>query len=142
MGGLLMFFYNKSMHQFFQTRKQSQARRILYSWPVIGILLFVLAYGGWQTLRAYTNYQVVHKEYEALKKRSEELAIKKENIENNRSLLESNEGRERIIRERFDVQKEGEKTVIFIQEEKKDKEKPASAFHSFTSFFKRLFGTE
>ncbi|PIR69192.1 MAG: hypothetical protein COU47_03760 [Candidatus Niyogibacteria bacterium CG10_big_fil_rev_8_21_14_0_10_46_36] len=128
------------MRQIFQTRRKSPQRRILYSWPVIVILFLALGYVGRYTFYAYRNYREVEKEYQELQRREDDIASRIAGIQEGLFLLESDAGRERIIRERFDVQKDGEEVVIFIKDDAEEQTPPPSAFHSVTSFLKNLFG--
>lgn len=112
----------------------------MYSWPVIIFLVIVVTYVGRYALRSYQNYREVEQEYRELTMREDEIVSRIQTIEDGLSLLESNAGRERIIRERFDVQKKGEEVVIFVENKDDGLQPPSSAFQSFTSFLKNLFG--
>ena len=112
----------------------------MYSWPVIVLLFLAVGYAGRYAFYAYQNYREVEREYRILESKENEISSRIADIEGNMALLESDAGRERVIRERFDVQKEGESVVIFIKDDNEKEPPPPSALQSFTSFLKNLFG--
>jgi len=94
---------------------------------------------GWHTFQSYKTYSVVKAEYDRITERIEALQKQNQVMGDELASIESDEGKERLIRERFDVKKEGEEVIIFIKEDTPPEE-PASVFHSFTSFLKNIFG--
>ena len=93
-------------------------RKILYSWPVIIIFTVILgalaikAFGSWQ------DYRTISKEYGKLQKEIAEVEKNRKEAEENLALLKDDFGRDRVIREQFDLQKKDEKVIIILDEDK------------------------
>lgn len=101
-----------------KTRGQrKKKRRFLYSWASIALLICIAFFLGYQT------YELQKKRNVSLDKKmqaSAELARYSKEEETLRSRieeLETPEGRERVIRERFNVVKDGEGVIYVIEEE-------------------------
>lgn len=123
----------------FQTRRQSKPVPWRYSYPTLFFLgVFALLF-AWYALRSYQNYREVKKEFDRFEKRIVELEERTKMRYDDTAFIESDEGRERLIRERFDVKKKDEEVAIFVKENLPSPES-SSVFHSFTSFLKNLFG--
>ncbi len=128
----------------FDFHEKRKIRNILYSWPVIAVLVFCTIV---LSVSVYHRYTVAHDmgvklsarehELEELKQQAEILDAKVEYLKNDRGIEEE-------LRNRFDVVREGEKVVIFTGEakqpnEESDTTKPSDSTtesESFWSHFK------
>ncbi|MBI4114813.1 MAG: septum formation initiator family protein [Candidatus Niyogibacteria bacterium] len=118
------------MRHFFQIRYSALSLVLLG-----GLALFI----GWHALKSYQNYRSVKIEYDSFQERIEKLEARTQELRADVAFIESAEGKERLLRERFDVKKKGEEVIIFIKEDESSEE-PRSALRSFTSYLKNLFG--
>lgn len=111
-------------------------RKIVYSWPVFAILIIVLGGLGFKTFRSWQNYRLAVGEYEKLREKIAEIEKSKKTIDENLALLKDEYGRDRVIREQFDVRKSDEKVIIILDKDERDKknEKAQTAL----SFFSRI----
>lgn len=114
---------------------------MFYSWPFIFICLSIIVLLGWYAFRSYQNYSLARAEYERIKEEIQETESRTAELKKELALLEDEKGRDRILRERFDVKKPGEEVVIIVEEKPQPPTaNEVSVFESFKNFFKRLFG--
>lgn len=119
-------------------------RKILYSWPVLAILAIMLAGLGYKTFRSWQNYRIISQEYEKLQKKISEVEESKKKIDESLALLADEYGRDRVIREQFDVKKPDENVIIILDQDDRDtngkKSQIALSFFSkIVNFVKDLF---
>jgi cell division protein FtsB len=98
----------------FQDRRR--IRRFLHSRYAIGVLLLVLALSSDALWGIYDKYQ----KSEGLERRMTanlaELQARRQRLEGLNASLGTSEGKEREIRDRFGVIREGEKTIILVDD--------------------------
>lgn len=130
------------MSDFFQTERRALWwGKLFYSWPFIFICLSIIVLLGWYAFRSYQNYSLARAEYERIKEEIQETESRTAELKKELALLEDEKGRDRILRERFDVKKPGEEVVIIVEEKPQPPTaNEVSVFESFKNFFKRLFG--
>lgn len=108
--------------------------RKLYSKPVI-IILFVLiilfAKGTWSI---YQKESESRKNANLVKAELSELIQRKEALERQSAKLSTLEGREEVIREKYQVSKEGEKVLVIVE-----KPLPINAEAEDRSFFFKMW---
>jgi len=111
---------------------------LLFSWPVALLVLVVAYFLASAAFNMYERYQITRSNYEQVKRQLTE-------AENRRGALEalvaesrSPQGREALLREKFDVAKEGEQVIIIIDSEKKE-EVVSEEEGSFWSWLSGMF---
>ncbi len=98
----------------FQDRRR--VRRLLHSRYVIGALIVVFALSiraVWGIYDKYTKSEELSARMEA---NLEELRSRKQKLEDLNASLGTAEGREREIRDRFGVVREGERTIVIVDD--------------------------
>lgn len=116
--------------------KKRKIRKILYSWPVVAVLLLiliVLVMSTWDVFVKYTRsaYEVQQAEGER-----QELLERRAELENDIAHLQSERGIEEEIRDKFNVAKEGEEVVVIVdgpEQEVVEENEPQS-------FWQRMWG--
>lgn len=76
--------------------------------------------------------ELVLNQIEVMKQREQELL-------KNTAKLETEEGKEEIIREKYQVSKEGEKIIIIVDEEDTETEVTENEDHGFVNWIKKIF---
>ena len=122
-------------------------RKILYSWPVIIILIIILAALAIKTFRSWQGYRAINKEYEKLQEKLAEIEKKKKEVEEGLALLNDEFGRDRVIREQFDAQKKDEKVIIILDQDKQSRENQQSSanlsiFIKIKNFIANIFSRD
>ncbi|RJQ31299.1 hypothetical protein C4572_02600 [Candidatus Parcubacteria bacterium] len=125
----------------FQEKKKF--KRILYSkWVFIGLAV-VLGLLLFSTFKVYRTSKRSLAKNEDIKRQLAEMEIRKNEMEERISVLESDSGREEEIRRRFNVAKPGEKMLVILdktgQDVKISEEEKAGFFSRAWSGFKNLF---
>jgi cell division protein FtsB len=125
----------------FDFHEKRKIRRVVYSWPVIGVLFLLAAWMGTSVHARFTaerdmaeKLDVRKEELDALHSRAAALEAEVEHLENER-------GTEEEIRGRFDVVREGEQVVIILDdtETPRDSSRASSTQSaSSTSFTERI----
>lgn len=111
-------------------------KTILYSWPVLAILAVMLVGLGFKTFRSWQNYRLAAREYEKLREKILEIEKNKKVVDDNLALLKDEFGRDRIIREQFDVKKSDEKVIIVLDQDGRDANDKKS--QTALSFFSKI----
>ena len=122
-------------------------KKILYSWPVIVIFIVILGALASRAFRSWQNYRVATGEYEKLQEKIEETEENKKKAEENLALLKDESSRDRVIREQFNLQKNGEKVIIVLdgdERQAKDFESASrsSVFLQIKNFIKNIFSRD
>ncbi|MSU44634.1 hypothetical protein EXS45_00405 [Candidatus Nomurabacteria bacterium] len=116
-------------------------RNILHSRPVLmflGILVFIFA---WGVIGFMGKMQVTAENRKIAENKVVELKNQKENLSSEIAKLNTLEGKEASIRERFSVAKEGEGLIVVIDDKGESKviNKSSENFFSFLFFWKNWF---
>ena len=98
----------------FQDRRR--IRRLLHSRYAIGALVVVLALSIEAVWGIYSKYGKSEELAARMEANLAELQTRKQRLEGLNASLETSEGKEREIRERFGVVREGERTIIIVDE--------------------------
>lgn len=103
---------------------------------VLMIILAQAAYGMYRKDREAVYAKNLSEE------KYQELTIKKQELTKELAKLDTEEGIDQAVRDRFDVAREGEGVVVIVDdssEEKLDKENMLGSTSKFIGFFKHLF---
>lgn len=101
------------MREFTSKRK---GRRLLYSWPVIIIMLIILLFLGKANWDMYERVEESKQKRELVLGKLDELNDQKERIEGELLQLNSKVGVEGELRERFSLVKENENVIVIVDE--------------------------
>lgn len=130
---------------FKRNRKKRKARHFIYSNASIALLLVITVFLGYQVFGLHKKWSVSEV------KRAEAVAELNSQIEEEESLrvrieeIQTPEGRERAIRERFNVVKEGEGVIYVVEEDRsfgadivldREESEKSSFFEAIRSFFR------
>lgn len=91
---------------------------------------------GAKTFRSWQDYGIIAKEYEKLREKAAEVEKNKKEAEESLALLNDEYGRDRIIREQFEMQKKDEKVIIIL--DKDSRNSASSGSQSGQSFLSRV----
>ncbi len=122
----------------YNQRKKKSSYKFWHSPVILGLLFCVLL------LFAYNMVGLIQKEQETTKnkllelKKIDELRKREATLLSDIDTLNTPEGIERSVRDKFQVVKPGEKEVLIIEEDRKEILDPVSE-HSFWNFIKRMF---
>lgn len=106
-------------------KKKRTARKIIRSRIVMGILLLAVVFLGNATWNAHQGYKKAKEKEEHAARQLTELTKRKEGIEKDLNRLQTAQGVEAELRQRYNVGKEGEEVIVVVsedegQEEQKD----------------------
>lgn len=102
----------------FQDRRR--VRRLLHSRYAIGALIVVFLLSAQAVWGIYNKYQKSEELAARMEANLAELKSRKYKLEGLNASLETPEGKEREIRDRFGVVKEGERTVVIVDDREAD----------------------
>lgn len=124
----------------FQDRRR--IRKFLHSRYAIAVLVLVCLFLGRAVWGVYAKYQ----KSEALEARvAAELAAleaREASLRAYTASLETEEGKEREIRGRFGVAKEGERVVVIVEDAREETVRPLAEERGLWSWIKGVFGGE
>ncbi len=103
------------MLDFHEKRK---LKSFLYSWPVIGVLLFVSCAFSVSVYERYSIERTMAARREALAIELKELEQQAASLEASVERLKSDRGIEEEIRDRYQVSKKGEQIVVIVDDTK------------------------
>lgn len=119
-------------------RQKQKMRRIVYSkwmFVVLGALLCLVV---WKTWGIYQKERTAHRILEESRTEQAELAKHANELSTDIDRLNTEEGIEEVVRDRYGVAKAGEKVVVLIEEELykgEGKEESLSFWARFKAFF-------
>lgn len=97
-----------------ELQQKQRFKRKIYSLPSLVILLILVGFsvrGTWEILDKKRESEQYVRE---LKAESEDLALRQKNLESDINYLETEEGIDEEIKERFNVSRAGEQVVIIV----------------------------
>src|SRR3989344_965976 len=115
-------------------QEKRNIKRFVYSRPVIGFLLILISKGVWN---AYSESKLTSDNRNSAEQEFNDLLSRKDVIQKQIADLSTFEGKEREVRSKFQVAKEGEQMVMIV-DEKKDYVQPEeekSIFLKIKDFF-------
>jgi cell division protein FtsB len=108
--------------------------------PLMLLFLFcVIVLFSYNTIGLYARERETNKNKEAELNKIDELEKRKEFLSGNLKKLDTPEGTEEAIRDKFEVVKPGEKMVVIVDDTKNQGDEDTVQDHSFWGFIKRLF---
>jgi len=113
-------------------------RNIIHSRPVLallGVLVLVFAYG---VIGFMGKMEMTIENRKIAENKVADLEKQKEKLSSEISKLNTSEGKEESIREKFPVAKDGEGEIVIVDDQNPP-EAPQPASSGFFSFFKNLF---
>ena len=118
-------------------------RRIFFSKFTLIFLTGILIFFVYSTVKVYWRSREAAKVNDMAQKELDDLRAKKEELEALVNRLQTKTGAEEEVRNKFMVQKPGEKTVVIVDEEEKQKNLPANIppgfFSKIWQFVKNIF---
>lgn len=103
-------------------KQRQQLKKRIYSWPVIVILVIILFFVLNGTWGVFQKYRLSREALEVSQGKHEELEKKKESVLGDIEHIDTESGMEEELRVQFNVAKEGEQTIVIVDEEKKVEE--------------------
>lgn len=122
--------------------KKDKNNNKFYHSPIFLFVLFLFL-----LLLVYKVFGLIKKEKESAKNRDlilaqiEDLKKREYNLSNEIEKLETEEGVEKLIREKYQVAKEGEKMVIIVEEDNVENKIEKDNSKSFLLWIKNLFNS-
>ncbi len=113
-------------------------RNILQSRPVLVFLFFLLFIFAWGVFGFMGKMRATSENRKIAENKVAQLQKQKANLQKEISSLNTEDGREESIRERFPVAKEGEEVIMIIEDKNKPEVKKEDS-GGFFSFFVNLF---
>ena len=101
-----------------QLKSKNKIKRIIYSWPVLILLLLVILLVGKSVWGVYRSEEISSKNKQSSEERYEELTNKSDLVASEIEMLKTDKGVEMEIRDKFRVVKEGEQLAIIINSDK------------------------
>jgi cell division protein FtsB len=116
--------------------------RFWHSPVALGIIFLILVVSGFKIIDLVKKERDTAHEKEIVLDQLAGLKKREDALNNNISKLETEEGKEEIIREKWPVVKEGEKMVTVVTEGKKidSGTTGANTNHGFWNWIKKIFG--
>ncbi len=108
--------------------------------PIALIILF-----GLIVIFGYNMIGLLEKKKETANKKEQimsqitELKERESLLQKNNLKLETEEGKEEIIREKYQVSKEGERVIVIVDEENTESEVTENEGHGFMNWIKKIF---
>jgi cell division protein FtsB len=118
---------------------QNKWRSVLQSRPVLVILFFVVLSFAWNVFEFWGKMSETRKNRQMVEAKVNQLQIEKERLTADISKLNTEEGVEDNIREKFGLAKEGEQLIVVVDDESEKDTTEEESSNWFTSFFKNLF---
>ena len=133
-------YYDINMKEF---QERLFWRRIFFSKFTIIFLTGILIFFVYSAAKVYLRSREAAKVNEMVQKEINDLMAKKAELEASVNRLQTKTGAEEEVRNKFMVQKPGEKTVIIVDEGEKQENLPANIpsgfFSKIRQFIKNLF---
>jgi len=116
--------------------KHKNNYRFWHSPLMLLIILCFLIFFGYKIVDLILKEKETSNRRELILDRINELKDQKSNLEKDISRLDTDEGKEQIIREKYQVAREGEKVVNIIDEHQGDNVKSTKENHGFWNWLK------
>lgn len=121
------------MHELAQKRK---IKKMIYSPFVIVVIIILVLIAGRGGYNLYGKYSEAKKSRVAIERQFQDIAKREDFLKTELSVLGSVSGKEKRLRQTFDVKREGEETVVIVNKEKNKSDdvvssSPETAIQSF-----------
>jgi cell division protein FtsB len=108
--------------------------------PFVLIILFgFLVFFGYKIIDLVAKERETSLKKELILSQINTLKEREKNLLKNTLKLETEEGKEEVIREKYQVSKEGEKIIIIVDEENNESEVIENENHGFVNWIKKIF---
>ncbi len=114
-------------------------RNILQSWPVLIILAALTVFFTWQVIGFWAKMESTKKNRQIAEDKLLELNKSKENLSADIAKLETPEGIEESIRNKFGLVQEGEEVIVVVEDQNPDSNPEKEDEGGFFYFLKNLF---
>lgn len=121
-------------------QERRKIKKLLHSRYAIAVLAIVIIFLGRAVWGIYIKYERSKEINERVKADFAELSAREASLNRAISDLGSEEGREREVRDRFGVVKEGERMIVLVDGDETDAAMPKSAKKGILSRFWGFFG--
>lgn len=105
--------------------EKRKIRRIVYSWPVVLVLLGILVLFAMSTWDVFMKYQKSTANVTRLEEDYTTLVEREKKLQERIEYLQSEQGIEEEIRDKFNVAKEGEQVIVIVDPEVAEDEENA-----------------
>ncbi len=122
------------MFDFYKKRK---FKKTIYSKTFLVFMLIPVFFMSFAAFNAYKKEKSVKVEESKLSANLASLETRKNKLENDLEKLNTKRGIEEELRERFELGKEGEQSIVFVEEEKEKKQE--KKVEEKKSFWERVF---
>ncbi|MEK7588797.1 MAG: septum formation initiator family protein [Patescibacteria group bacterium] len=120
--------------------KKSDFRKLLESWPSLVFLTLILLFFAVNIILFIGKMVEAKKTQKVAEEKVVELELKKEQLNSEISSLNTEKGKEELIREKFGLAKEGEEMIVVVNKKEEDLKLQEGADNkSFRSFWRNLF---
>lgn len=120
--------------------KKSDWRKLLESWPSLVILSLLLVFFAINIILFLGKMIEARKSRDIAENKVAELSDKKDQLHTEINTLNTDKGKESLIREKFGLAREGEGMIVVINPKKNEEvEGNQEKQSNFFSFFNRLF---
>src|SRR3989338_418725 len=120
-------------------QKKRGWRNIMQSRPVLALLIVILLFFAWGVFRFTGKMRVTRENRQIASNKLAELQKEKEKLSGDIARLETPEGVEASIREKFGFAREGEEVIVVVEDKNKLESKPpqSSGFWSWFLFWRK-----
>lgn len=119
--------------------QEKGSKKFWQSWPVLAILSALLLVFTWNVFVFGGKMQDTRDNRKNAENKLSQLQEQKEKLSNDIAKLNTEDGIEENIREKFGLVKEGEGMIVIVENEVVEEVPEPSKISSFFSFFKKLF---
>lgn len=108
--------------------------------PVALIILFsLIIIFGYNMISLLNKKKDTTSKKEQILAQIEDLKEREQTLRKNNLKLETEEGKEEVIREKYQVSKEGEKVIVIVDEENNESKETENENHGFINWVKKIF---
>jgi len=120
-------------------QEKSRLKSFFHSWPVLIIMGMIILFFAWNVILLLGKMKQTKENKDLAEERVVELERKKEMLTIDTAKLDTDEGKETSIREKFGFAKEGEKLIVIVEEKNSSDTEEKPKKRGFFSFFFNLF---
>jgi len=118
---------------------KSKLKRFFESWPVLIVLSFLMVFFTWQLFGFWNKLQDTKQNRQNSEDKLSELRASYASLANSISSLETEEGIDENIRNKFGLAKEGEGVIVIVEDPNNGNKTPAPKENWLKKFFTNLF---
>ncbi len=121
-------------------QEKNKFKRFIRSKPVLVLLAILVIVFTWNIINLAGKLQETYKNKKIEQEKISDLEKRKEKLTSDIEKLNTDKGKEEVIRENFGMVKEGENVIVIIDDKNKTENQPSNENKGFFSFLKNLFG--